>query len=142
MALYLCSSSLQSKAMTYISDMNRICLNCGLRFGSHRADNVVKNQCPQHEGKMDWPNTNITIFEDSGESREVDYGTSSKIFRKRMTKKKTPLELMRQIRAEWGDDGEEAHSEADALLCSLVRKYVPNGREVIKEYEGIRKRYS
>lgn len=57
--------------------LNRICANCGLTYGSHRGDSVCKDQCPQHEGSMDWPSTGITIFEDSGEVREVPRGTPS-----------------------------------------------------------------
>jgi hypothetical protein len=55
--------------------------------------------------------------------------------------KKTPLELMREIRA--SDEGEEKnHYRADALLCRLVREYVPNGRKVVEEFYSIDKWYA
>ena len=58
--------------------MNEICLNCGLTFGSHRGDSICRNQCPAHEGRMDWPKVGgITTFAASGEYREVPYGTAS-----------------------------------------------------------------
>jgi hypothetical protein len=56
-------------------------------------------------------------------------------------KKKTPLELMREIRA--SEDGEEAnHWDADHLLCRLVRQYVPNGRKIVEEFNQIDKWYA
>ena len=61
-----------------MTDMDRICATCGLTFGSHRADSVVRDQCPRHEGRMDWPTTGITIFVDSGITEEIEYGTESK----------------------------------------------------------------
>jgi hypothetical protein len=55
--------------------------------------------------------------------------------------KKTPLELMREIRA--SDKGEESnHCDADDLLCRLVRQYVPNGRKIVEEYHSINKWYA
>lgn len=58
-----------------------------------------------------------------------------------MAKKKTPLELMREIRA--SDEGEETnHYKADDLLCRLVRQYVPNGRKIVEEYNLIDKWYA
>lgn len=62
--------------------LNRICAVCGLTFGSHRADSICRNQCPGHEGKMDWPKTMITTFVDSGDKvrpREIPYGTPSRV---------------------------------------------------------------
>jgi hypothetical protein len=56
---------------------DRICVNCGLTFGSHRGDAHVMDQCPQHEGGMDWPETDLTVFKDSGEVRKVPRGTPS-----------------------------------------------------------------
>ena len=57
---------------------SRICSNCGLTFGSHRADAVCPNQCPDHEGWMDWADTHITVFADSGEVDEIPRGTERK----------------------------------------------------------------
>jgi hypothetical protein len=57
---------------------DRICANCGLTYGSHRADD---NRCPLHEGRMDWPAEDYTRFKDSGETRVVEYGTPSKELR-------------------------------------------------------------
>jgi hypothetical protein len=61
------------------SDYSRICAACGLTFGSHRGDSTVPDQCPAHEGCMDWPTAGITTFRDSGEQGEVPYGTPSKV---------------------------------------------------------------
>lgn len=58
-----------------------------------------------------------------------------------MAKKKTPLELMREIRADAIDE-ETDHYRADALLCRLVREYVPNGRKVVEEFYSIDKWYA
>ncbi len=57
---------------------DRICKNCGLTFGSHRGDNICRNQCPDHEGRMDWSKEKITVFIDSGELKEIPYGTARK----------------------------------------------------------------
>jgi len=57
--------------------MDRICLNCGLSYGAHRGGNVINNQCPAHQSKMDWPKEGITIFKDSGVLRHVPYGTAA-----------------------------------------------------------------
>lgn len=59
-----------------------------------------------------------------------------------MTKiKQTPLERMRAItNSEY--DPEDQHSKANQLLCSLVREFVPNGREIVKEYQNIKKWYA
>jgi hypothetical protein len=63
----------------FLSDLNRICAKCGLTFGAHRADSTCKDQCPNHEGEMDWPTRGITTFMDSGESHPVTEGTLSKL---------------------------------------------------------------
>ena len=53
-------------------DMSRKCKNCGFTFGSHAASSyysnyynmiVRHNQCPGHEGRMDWDKGNGTVFE-------------------------------------------------------------------------------
>ena len=62
-----------------IDFLDRVCSNCGLTFGSHRAGAEILNQCPLHEGHMDWPSAGITTFIDSGEKKEVPYGTPSKV---------------------------------------------------------------
>lgn len=59
--------------------MLHICATCGLTKGSHRADSKVPDQCPAHEGAMDWPDWNVTTFRESGEYREVPGGTPSKV---------------------------------------------------------------
>lgn len=61
--------------------------------------------------------------------------------------KKTPLELMREIRADTISDAEISdaeigHYRADDLLCRLVREYVPNGRKVVEEFILINKWYA
>jgi hypothetical protein len=59
-------------------NLDAICSNCGLTKGAHRADSKVPDQCPEHEGWMDWPDHGITTFRDSGESGKVENGTLSK----------------------------------------------------------------
>lgn len=54
---------------------------------------------------------------------------------------KTPLEQMRYVLRRYGDDSEAGHSEGDDLLCRLVRKYVPNGAAVVREYRKLEKWY-
>jgi hypothetical protein len=54
---------------------------------------------------------------------------------------KTPLEQMRDVLRRYGDDEEVGHAKGDELLCRLVRKYVPNGAAVVKEYENLDKWY-
>ena len=58
--------------------LDKICGNCGLTYGSHRGDSICKDQCPDHQGEMDWSKNRITIFMDSGEVREIPYGTPRK----------------------------------------------------------------
>ncbi len=60
---------------------DRICKNCGLTYGSHRADNICPEQCPDHEDRMDWSTTHITTFIDSGTVNEIPYGTARKKWR-------------------------------------------------------------
>lgn len=54
---------------------------------------------------------------------------------------KTPLEQMRDILRQYEDDEEIGHSRGDELLCTLVRKYVPNGAKVVEEYRKLEKWY-
>ncbi len=59
---------------------DEVCTNCGLTFGSHRGDSICHNQCPKHQGYMDWPTMEeggITTFVGSGIYREVLNGTKS-----------------------------------------------------------------
>lgn len=59
--------------------------------------------------------------------------------------KKTPLQQLQQMRDvnnKFGGDPEMAHSRADQILCSLVREYVPNGRDIVAEYREIDKWYA
>ena len=60
--------------------LDRICSNCGLTFGAHRADSIVKDQCPMNEGRMNWPTVGVTTFVDSGIVQEVAYDTASNLF--------------------------------------------------------------
>lgn len=59
-------------------ELDRICAICGLTYGAHRADSVCFNQCPEHQGKMDWNMDFITTFIDSKEIGKVEYGTERK----------------------------------------------------------------
>lgn len=61
-----------------MTDFDAICAVCGLTLGAHRADSKVPDQCPEHEGWMDWPDVGVTTFRDSGERGEVQPGTPSK----------------------------------------------------------------
>lgn len=47
-----------------------------------------------------------------------------------------------KIRVQHEGNEEVAHSDADELLCRLVRKYVPNGRKIVEEFHSIDKWYS
>lgn len=42
-------------------------------------NDLIPDQCPDHEGGMDWPSVDIGSFVDSGECREVAPGTASKL---------------------------------------------------------------
>lgn len=57
--------------------MNAICENCGLSKGAHRGDSKVPDQCPAHEGGMDWPVSGVTTFRDSGNVEDIELGTPS-----------------------------------------------------------------
>jgi len=57
---------------------NRICKVCGLTYGSHRGDSICPDQCPDHEGRMDWSKEHITTFVDSGIVDEIPCGTPRK----------------------------------------------------------------
>jgi 5-methylcytosine-specific restriction endonuclease McrA len=61
-----------------MDDLNALCATCGLTKGAHRADHKVPDQCPEHEGWMDWPDVRVTTFRDSGERGEVENGTPSR----------------------------------------------------------------
>jgi len=61
-----------------MQEFNEICANCGLTFGSHRGDSICHNQCPKHEGRMDWPTMEeggITVFEHTGVFQDMSNGT-------------------------------------------------------------------
>lgn len=60
--------------------LNEICGRCGLTRGGHRADSIIRDQCPVHDGYMDWPDKLVTIFKPTGEYGEREYGKLSKIF--------------------------------------------------------------
>lgn len=60
--------------------LDRICERCELSFGAHRGDSICRDQCPQHEGRMDYPDTDITTFVDSGRLAKVPRDTPSKRF--------------------------------------------------------------
>ena len=59
--------------------MNEICAVCGLVYGSHKGHGPA-NQCPMHEGRMDWPEV-ATIFEPTGTYREESTDRLSDVFR-------------------------------------------------------------
>jgi hypothetical protein len=65
--------------MTTRHMFDEICGRCGLSFGAHRADHRALNQCPAHEGRMDWPDVNVGTFVPTGEYRQVPKGTPSKL---------------------------------------------------------------
>lgn len=48
-------------------DMDELCANCGLTFGSHKASSPNLDQCPGHEGRMDWDAGPGTSFRASGQ---------------------------------------------------------------------------
>ena len=58
-----------------LNEMNEICANCGLLYGSHHGGTSPwpYNYCPGHEGQMDWENGPGTIFKPSGQYRDRDY---------------------------------------------------------------------
>lgn len=58
-------------------NLRAICEECGLTFGAHRGDSICRDQCPGHEGGMDWPKSGITTFRDSGRTGDVPLGTPS-----------------------------------------------------------------
>ena len=58
---------------------DRVCAVCGLTYGSHRGDSTCRDQCPVHEGRMDWPTGGITTFVDSGRLSSVPQGTQSRV---------------------------------------------------------------
>ncbi len=60
--------------------MNAICSICGLTYGSHRADSTAWDQCPSHEGMMDWPERGATFFVDSGKKGNPARGTPSAVW--------------------------------------------------------------
>jgi hypothetical protein len=57
--------------------LDRICANCGLSWGAHRADRH-DGQCPGHEGRMDWDQGPGTRFVDSGEVHDIEAGTPAR----------------------------------------------------------------
>lgn len=71
-----------------MTHMESICENCGLSFGAHRADATIPNQCPMHEGWMDWPTRGVTTFIDSGLKASIPSGTISK----KITSQQSPCE--------------------------------------------------
>lgn len=62
-----------------MTPLDAICARCGLTYGSHRGDSICRDQCPEHEGRMDWPSTRITTFEDSGDRGEVPHGWPTRV---------------------------------------------------------------
>jgi hypothetical protein len=61
-----------------MNNFNEVCGNCGLTFGAHRGDSICHNQCPEHEGSMDWNMEHITVFKSTGNYKEVKSGTERK----------------------------------------------------------------
>ena len=58
--------------------LNEVCANCGLTWGSHRADSDARDQCPGHEGRMDWGAGGGRTFAPTGEFRDIAYGTPAR----------------------------------------------------------------
>lgn len=56
--------------------MQRICSNCGLTWGAHRAD-PTNEECPGHEGRMDFAEGPGTVFDYSGEVGLIEAGMSA-----------------------------------------------------------------
>lgn len=57
--------------------LDRLCERCGLTYGAHRGDQICHDQCPLHEGGMDWPSVGVTTFVASGQLGKVPRGTPS-----------------------------------------------------------------
>ena len=49
---------------------------------------------------------------------------------------------VKKMKACNSSDWEAAHCEADSVLCELVEKYCPFGKEVLEEYDAIGKWYA
>lgn len=60
-----------------------LCAACSLTFGGHRSgadqDGYLHNQCPGHEGYMDWDESPGTVFVPTGIFLEVPRGTPAKV---------------------------------------------------------------
>ena len=65
----------REQRLTPDEELCRVCSNCGLTWGAHRAD-PAREDCPCHEGHMDFDYG--TVFEWSGEVREIEKGTPAK----------------------------------------------------------------
>lgn len=63
--------------------LSELCAACSLTFGAHRAGidegDYRHNQCPGHEGYMDWDESPGTVFVPTGEFLEVPRGTPAKV---------------------------------------------------------------
>ena len=68
-----------SEARDHYGHLDEVCGRCGLTFGAHRADSIYPDQCPGHEGWMDWPETGNGSFLPSGTYERVEDGTPSKV---------------------------------------------------------------
>jgi hypothetical protein len=69
------------------SRLKETCLNCGLTLGSHSAGGyyshfykawIHSNQCPGHEGRMDWDAGPGTAFIPSGNYKDIPYNTPAR----------------------------------------------------------------
>jgi len=60
-----------------IRNMDEVCENCGLSYGSHHAGTGPwpRNYCPGHEGRMDWTDGPGTVFSPTGLSKTPRRGT-------------------------------------------------------------------
>lgn len=61
--------------------MRERCVNCGCSKGAHSGGDTLvalgANQCPQHEGRMDWPSP-PSYFVPSGDYDPVEYNTPAR----------------------------------------------------------------
>lgn len=55
-------------------ELDEVCGNCGLRFGSHHAGHgkYPYNCCPGHEGRMDWDEGAGTTFIPTGKYADMN----------------------------------------------------------------------
>ena len=57
------------KDLIHAGSLAELCAICGFKLGSHRAGGACFNQCPQHEGRMDWDMKHVTVFQPTGKEK-------------------------------------------------------------------------